>query len=164
MAKKKTVDQQLAAIGRRKAQIKKKIVKEHSKLKEMLQANPALGDLLKTKTVFEHVPVEQTPYDRISKRVMDATSELNNALQEAHECAEMRVFLGMRDRTVDHAMRFDPLIYRMTHSTMTLIVKIADKPQMEWRQVKDPRFKDAAGVGLGALDRKQHAQGVPGKS
>lgn len=116
-----------------------------------------LNDLLKEKTVFEHVPVEPTPYDRISKRVLDATNELNEALQEAHECAEMRVFLGMMDRTRDHAMRFDPMIYRLTHSTMTMIVKIADKPQMEWRQVKDPRFKDAAGVGLGALDKKPKA-------
>lgn len=107
--------------------------------------------------VFEHVPVEQTEYERVSDRVMAAVTEINAALQEAHECAEMRVFLAARQRTADHAMNFQPQIYRLTHSTMAFTIKVnqdAD-PKMQWRAVKDPAFEEAAGVGLSVLQNKK---------
>lgn len=107
--------------------------------------------------VFEHVPVEKTPYERISDRVMAAVSEMNNSLKEAHECAEMRVFMGVTAKSAAGPMLFNPQIYRLTHSTMTFSVKIAnpeDEPKMSWQAVKNPSFQDAAGQGLDALRKK----------
>ncbi len=107
---------------------------------------------------------EPTPYEQLASRVLAAVEELNKALQAAHEMAEMRVFLAQRPRSADHAMRFEPQIFRMTHSTMTFVITPAAST-MEWRQVKDMAFQDAAGQGLTAFDqprRKRGAEGVPG--
>lgn len=99
--------------------------------------------------VFEHVPVER-PYDRIAKRVLAATDELNEALQEANECAEMRVFIGA-SKVDGEGARYHPQIYSLTHSTLTYRVEAADgKTRMAWQLVKDPAYRDAAGRGLNA--------------
>lgn len=105
--------------------------------------------------IFEYKAPEKTEYDLLSDRVMNAVTELNNALQAAHECAEMRVFLALRDRSTDHAMSFQPQIYRLTHSTMAFTVKFAKDDEPQWRAVKDPAFRDAAGVGLSAIEKKR---------
>lgn len=104
--------------------------------------------------VFEHVPVER-PYDRIAARVLAAVAELNKSLEEAHECAEMRVFLAMFRSDGERAVRLEPQIYNLTHSTLSYRIsfKHDDAQKMEWRAVKDPAFKDAAGQGLRALNK-----------
>lgn len=103
--------------------------------------------------VFEHVPVEekQSPYDRIAGRVMKAVEEFNGAIKEAHECAEMRVFLSSRGNGADLPMQLQPIIYRMTHSTLVFTIQPATETKMEWRQVKDPSFQEAAGQGWKAM-------------
>lgn len=103
--------------------------------------------------VFEHVPVER-PYDRIAGRVLAAVSEINSALVEANECAEMRVFLA-HSKADGEAMRFEPQIYNLTHSTLTFRIQQREgEVEKMWRLVKDPAFKDAAGQALGALRNK----------
>lgn len=103
--------------------------------------------------VFEHVPVER-PYDRIANRILAATHELNKALEEAHQCAEMRVFI-MTAKSDGEAMRFEPQIYNLTHSTLTYRIEVQEEASEKmWRLVKDPRFKDAAGQAFNALRKK----------
>lgn len=79
----------------------------------------------KTKTereppmVFAHVPAEekQSPYDRIAERVMKAVEEFNGAIKEAHECAEMRVFLSSRGNGADLPMQLQPImLIRFKHA------------------------------------------------
>lgn len=97
--------------------------------------------------------------------VLAAIHELNKALQAAHECAEMRVFLAQRPRSSERAMQFEPQIFRMTHSTLTFVITPAVQTEMPWRHVKDAQFQEAAGNGFAALDRKdKHAKGVSGAS
>lgn len=104
------------------------------------------------KEAVAYAATEKTPYQKTADRVMAAVRELNAALQEAHESAEMRVFLAARPRSSERAMQFDPQIYQMTHSTMTFVVKFAhDDKKGQWRHVKDAAFEDAAGNGLDAL-------------
>ncbi len=81
---------------------------------------------------------------------MAAVAELNDSLNEANQCAEMRVFLG-QCKPNGHAMRFEPVIYRLSHATLTMIVKLKDEPEMAWRHVKADEFKDAAGAAFGVL-------------
>lgn len=105
---------------------------------------------------FEHVTVER-PYDRIANRLLAATSELNKALEEAHECAEMRVFIGAI-KSEGHSMRYEPQIYNLTHSTLTYKISFPDsETEKRWQLVKNAIFKDAAGEGLRALSKKQAA-------
>lgn len=105
--------------------------------------------------VFERAPAPKTEYERISERVLAAIQEVNSAIKEAHECAEMRVFLATRPKDADGPMSFEPQIYRLTHSTLTFKVQIKEQePRMEWRAVKDPAFKDAAGQAFAAFRKK----------
>ncbi len=103
--------------------------------------------------VFERAPVEekQSPYERIADRVMKAVQEFNEAIKEAHECAEMRVFISSRGNGEAKPLQLSPQIYRMTHSTLVLTIKPAVETQMEWRAVKDPAFQEAAGQGWGSI-------------
>lgn len=104
--------------------------------------------------VFEHVKTDtQKEYDRIADRIIAAVTEINAALQEAHDCAEMRVFLATSEK---RPMQFGYAIYRLTHSVVTFVA--AEK---EWTSVKDPRFENAAGQGLDAL-RKKAADALQG--
>jgi hypothetical protein len=103
---------------------------------------------------FEHMPTneeKQSPYDRIAERVMKAVEEFNGAIKEAHECCEMRVFISSRGNGEERPLRLQPQIYRLTHSTLTFTIKPAVQSDMEWRVVKDPAFKDAAGQGFAAI-------------
>lgn len=102
--------------------------------------------------VAEPAPVSE--YDRISGRMLKAISELNAALSEAHQCAEMRVFIGATAKSTEHPMQFSPQIYRLTHSTMTFTIKQAEEPKSQWQAVKDPSFREASGQGLDALRKK----------
>lgn len=106
--------------------------------------------------VFERAPVEekQSPYDRIADRVMKAVQEFNEAIKEAHECAEMRVFISSHGNGEAKPLQLSPQIYRMTHSTLVLTIKPAIEQPMEWRQVKDPAFQEAAGQGWNAIKRQ----------
>jgi hypothetical protein len=117
----------------------------------MKKAKPKMEAQKPEPMVFEHAPVEST-YDRIAKRVMAAAEELNNALREAHECTEMRVFIGS-GKPDGHAMRYEPVIYRMTHATLSLTVKFREEPQMGWRHVKRDDFEDAAGSRFAVLKK-----------
>lgn len=104
---------------------------------------------------IELVEQAKSPYDKTADRVLDAVRELNSALTEAHECAEMRVFLAATPITADDPMRIEPLIYRLSHSTVTFKVKLVGHDEgTQWRQVKDPEvFKQAAGAGVQGLNR-----------
>lgn len=99
---------------------------------------------------FEYTAPEEKPYDRIAKRVQAAIAEVNAALKEAHESAEMRVFLSTRPMGDDEPTKFGYCIYRLTHSTIDVAIsyRVADTTPA-WRKVKDPAFKDAAGTTLG---------------
>lgn len=102
--------------------------------------------------VFAQVPVEEKPpYDRIADRVLKAVQEFNEAIKEAHECTEMRVFISTAGNGEMKPLQLSPQIYRMTHSTLTFVIKPAVESKMEWRQVKDPAFKDAAGQGWAGM-------------
>ena len=89
---------------------------------------------------------------------MKATQEFNDALKEAHQCAEMRVFIGATGKGEETPMQLQPQIYKLTHSTMVFAIKYAhqdpdDTKKQMWQQVKNPAFQDAAGVGLKAIKR-----------
>jgi hypothetical protein len=101
---------------------------------------------------FERIQTDekQSGYDRIADRVMKAVEEFNAAIKEAHECAEMRVFISVRKSDL-RPMQITPIIYRLTHTTLLFTIKPTVQSNMEWRVVKDPSFQDAAGQGFGAI-------------
>lgn len=64
----------------------------------------------------------ETKFDATAQRVMTAVKELNAALVEARENTEMRVELWSKDTL---PREFLYRIYRLTHSQMTMQVKVA---------------------------------------
>lgn len=126
--------------------MKKTVKKERNKIIEGL------------KQAVEHAQQPQTDYERIADRVLKATHEFNESLKEAHQCAEMRVFIGASGKGEEHPMQLQPQIYKLTHSTMVFAIKYeagnpADTKKQMWQQVKSPAFQDASGIGLRALKR-----------
>jgi hypothetical protein len=81
-------------------------------------------------------PPEQTAYQRIAERVMAATRELNKALEEAHRCEEMRVFMDVRGDGTNAPKQFLPSIYQMTHSVLLFTVKVEEQTDTVWQAVK----------------------------
>ena len=99
--------------------------------------------------LFERVAVPESPFDKTARRVMAAVDELNKALEEANDCAEMRVFLGSW-KDEGKPRRFEATVYRLAHASMTFSLE----PKMMWRHVKDAGFQDSAGRGLHAMRQK----------
>ena len=94
----------------------------------------------------EQETLKRSPaYDRISARVLAAVTEFNAAIREAHECTEMRVFVGLRGDGVSQPLQIDPQIYQLTHWTFAMNVRVEDEKKKMWQQVKDPRMVLAAG-------------------
>lgn len=89
--------------------------------------------------VFEHKAPEKSKFDVISDRVIAAIEEVNAAFKEAHECAEMRIFL---DVSREMPMQFRYHIYRLMRSVMTYTVTTKEP---EWKLIKDPAFQVATG-------------------
>lgn len=129
-----------------KAEMEQRAAKKAAIALELQAAKEAL--------VKEANKMKQTGYDLVADRVLKAVTEMNAALDAAHKCAEMRVFLKIADRTHEHALRFEPLLYRLTHSTTSMVVHFRPDQEQAWRVIKDPAFEDAAGVGLDALKKK----------
>lgn len=88
----------------------------------------------------------------ICKRVMAAVAELNQSLQEAHERVALRVFLRPLERTAKNAMRYEVMIYKLSHATLTMRVEMANPEEKDWTYVKDPSMQDAAGQGWSAVN------------
>lgn len=84
-------------------------------------------------------------FERIQNRVAAAVEELNAALQESHECAEMRVMLAARPMGGGHAMMFIPQIYRLMYTTVIYSVNEKEQEKPMWQVVKDDAFKPASG-------------------
>lgn len=108
--------------------------------------------------VFEHrEPSEdENEYQRVAKRVIDAVEEMNKALQEAHQRADMRVFLGSHRGGDGGAepLQFGYNIYKLTNSVVQFSVTLKEPA---WREIKDSRFRDAAGEGgFASLGRKHN--------
>lgn len=122
--------------------------------KKRKQTNKIIAGLREAIGVAAQQPISE--YERISDRLLKATSEINSALDEAHKCAEMRVFMGATAKSAELPMQFNPQIYKLTHSTMTFSIKIENPgaAPMAWRAIKDPSFQEAAGQGLNALRNK----------
>lgn len=108
---------------------------------------PARKIIAALKQAVEHAK-EPTAYDRIAGRVIAAVTEMNAALEEAHKCAEMRVFLGTRGTGDEKPRQFQYHIYRLTHSAMSFAITV-EKPH--WQLVKDPAFAPATDGLAGAF-------------
>jgi hypothetical protein len=86
-----------------------------------------------------------SPFEIAKERLIAALAEVNESLEQCHQCSDMRVFLSVTKSESEPA-RFRPQIYRLDYSQMTLTVR----PQkMEWQVMKDPAFQDVAGKPLG---------------
>lgn len=83
-------------------------------------------------------------YDDLARRIGDTVLQLNKLFKEAHERSDMRVFLSAEGdgNGAARPRQFNYHIYRLTHSTITMAVRLAEPM---WRQVKDPSYQDVAG-------------------
>jgi len=97
------------------------------------------------KMFFEHkVTPANESYEKIADRLTAAFSELNAALKEAHEDAQIRVMVRWPG---GYPLQLQYQIYKLTHTTLDVEVHYK-KATPEWQQVKDPDFRQAAGEGL----------------
>ena len=110
------------------------------------------------KSSVEETQQPKPEYERIADRVLKATQEFNDALKEAHQCAEMRVFLGASGKSEDTPMQLQPQIYKLTHSTMVFAIKYdhanpADTKKQMWQQIKILPTKMLLALVFNALKR-----------
>ena len=87
--------------------------------------------------------VQESPYDHAKKRVVAAVAELNAAMDEAHKCADMRVFAQFSECNGDNAGSYRVSIYRLDYAEMAFTVTVKPKEKMMWQVMKQDAWKMA---------------------
>lgn len=95
----------------------------------------------------------RSKFDLVSKRVVDAIAELNGALQEAHDCGEVRVYLRP---SPEMPSRIEYEIYRLAMATFSLQIIPSDAKSAAWQHV--------SGHGLKGIRVSERTTGKAGES